>query len=194
MTKVTLSMSMSLDGFIEAADATPEAPLGVGGERLHEWAMGGDQQNADFLASAIGDIGAVVAGRRTYDASVPWWGADGPTGPARLPVYVVTHKAPVQSPEKGVYRFATEGVVAAVADAKAAAGRKGVSIMGGPDIGQQALETGCVDEISISLIPVVLGNGKSLFQGIGRHIQLEPVQVIDTPLATHLRYRIAKGR
>jgi hypothetical protein len=65
--------------------STPEEPLGQGGARLHEWAFGEDETGRRLLSEAFGSVGAVVAGRRTYDASLPWWGADGPTGPARLP-------------------------------------------------------------------------------------------------------------
>jgi dihydrofolate reductase len=92
MSKVAFDMSMSLDGFIEAANPTPDEPLGVGGERLHEWAFGEDERDRRVLAEGGDGLGAVIAGRRTYDASVASWGADGPTGPARLPVFVVTHE------------------------------------------------------------------------------------------------------
>ena len=192
MTIVTLTMSMSLDGFVQAANATPEKPLGVGGERLHEWSTSSDLQNTKYLEKAINSIGAVIAGRRTYNTSLPSWRSDGPTGSIRLPVFVVTHKAAETSPENGVYRFVTSGIEAAIAEAKSVAGKKGVCIMGGPDIGQQAIEAGCVDEIAINIAPVIFGSGKSFFSDFGRHIQLEPIEVIDTPLATHLRYRVIK--
>ena len=192
MTIVTLTMSMSLDGFVEAAHATPEKPLGIGGERLHEWAFPGDPQNAKYLEDAISTIGAVITGRRTYDTSLPSWHSDGPTGPLRLPVFVVTHKAPETSPKNGVYRFVTKGLSAAIQDAKAMAAQKGVCIMGGPDIGQQAIEAGFVDEIAINIVPVIFGSGKSFFRDFGRHIQLQPLDVVDTPLATHVRYRVVK--
>jgi dihydrofolate reductase len=114
--------SISLDGFMNAANVRPEEPLGVGGERLHEWAMGGDERGRELLAGAVAALGAVIAGRRTYDLSVPWWGADGPTGAARRPVFVVTHAAPAESPEGGVYSFVTDGIESALRRAKAAAG------------------------------------------------------------------------
>ncbi len=118
MTIVTLTMSMSLDGFMQAANPTAEKPLGLGGELLHEWASANDPENNKYLADAIDSIGAVIAGRRTYDTSLPSWRSDGPTGPTRLPVFVVTHKAPKTMPENGVYQFSTKGVAAAVAEAK----------------------------------------------------------------------------
>src|SRR5215210_5427003 len=102
MIKVIFDMSMSLDGFGTASNVRPEAPLGDGGQRLHEWAFGEDEHNRELLAEAVNFVGAVIAGRRTYDLSVPWWGADGPTGPARVPVFVVTHAEPEEVPEGGV--------------------------------------------------------------------------------------------
>src|SRR5215208_4520763 len=81
MTRVIFDISMSLDGFVNAANVRPEEPLGDGGERLHEWAFGGDERNRrELLAEPTKSLGAVIAGRRTYDLSVPWWGADGPSG------------------------------------------------------------------------------------------------------------------
>src|ERR687898_1364225 len=148
MTKVIFDMSMSLDGFVNGANVRPEEPLGDGGQRLHEWAFGGEDRNRELLAGAVTSVGAVIAGRRTYDISVPWWGADGPTGPARVPVFVVTHAQPEEVPEGGVYTFVTGGIESALEEAKAAAGGKDVAVMGGADIGQQYIGAGLVDEIS----------------------------------------------
>jgi dihydrofolate reductase len=150
MTKVIFDISMSLDGFMTAANVRPEEPLGDGGQRLHEWAMGGeDERNRKFLEEAVAALGAVVAGRRTYDTSVAWWRADGPTGSARRPVFVVTHDMPADTPEGGVYTFVTDGIERALQEAKAAAGDKNVSVMGGANIGQQYIRAGLVDEIQI---------------------------------------------
>ncbi len=85
MRKVVFDISMSLDGFMTASDIRPDEPMGEGGQRLHEWAFGGDDRSSELLARSAGSAGAVIAGRRTYDSSLPWWGADGPTGAARLP-------------------------------------------------------------------------------------------------------------
>jgi dihydrofolate reductase len=194
MSKVTFDMSMSLDGFIEAADPTPDQPLGVGGERLHEWAFGEDERDRSVLAEGGQGVGAVIAGRRTYDASIAFWGADGPTGPARLPVFVVTHEPPTDSPHNGVYRFATDGIEAALKDAREAAGDKNVTVMGGADLGRRFLAADLVDELSIHLVPIVFGSGKRLFAGLSgeEHMQLEPLSTIQTPNATHLRFRIVR--
>jgi dihydrofolate reductase len=194
MSKVTFDMSMSLDGLIEAADPTPDEPLGVGGERLHEWAFGEDERDRGVLAEGGQGVGAVIAGRRTYDASVAFWGADGPTGPARLPVFVVTHEPPTDYPQDSVYRFATDGIEAALKDARATAGDQNVTVMGGADLGRQFLASGLVDELSIHLVPVTFGRGKRLFDGLPgeQPMQLEPLSTIQTPNATHLRFRIVR--
>lgn len=193
MTKVTFDISMSLDGFIRAADPTAEEPLGVGGEQLHQWAFGDDDRDRRVLAEGGQGVGAVIAGRRTYDDSNRYWGADGPTGPARLPVVVVTHEPPADFPEGGVYRFVTGGIEAALRDAGHVAADAAVTVMGGPDLGRQFLAAGLVDELSIHLVPVVFGRGTRLFQDLpGEHLQLEPLSAIQTPNATHLRFRIVR--
>jgi dihydrofolate reductase len=193
MTRVIFDISMSLDGFVTASNVRPEEPLGDGGQRLHEWAFGEDERNRELLAEAVDAVGAVIAGRRTYDISVPWWGADGPAGPARVPVFVVTHAVPEDAPEGGVYTFVTGGIESALEHAKAAAGDRDVAVMGGAEIGQQYIRAGLVDEISIHLVPVLFGGGTRMFEHLGgEHIQLETVEVIETPAATHLRFRIVK--
>jgi dihydrofolate reductase len=193
MSKVTFDMSMSLDGFVTATGITPEEPVGEGGQRLTEWAMGADAANQEILAAAVGEAGAFIAGRRTYDTSLPWWGADGPTGLARVPLFVVTHRAPEDAPEGGVYTFVTDGIETALRQAREAAGGKDIAVMGGADIGRQFIRAGLVDQIGIHLVPVLFGGGTRLFDHIGdAHIHLEVASVADTPLATHLLYRIVK--
>jgi dihydrofolate reductase len=191
MGTVIFDTSMSLDGFMTAANRTAEEPTGAGGERLTEWAMADDERNRRFLDDAIGGLGAVIAGRTTYDTSLPWWGEDGPSGPARRPVFVVTHEAPETSPDGGVYQFVTGGIESALERAQAAAEDKVVCVMGGAGTGQQFIAAGLVDEIQIHLIPVLFGSGTRMFENLGdRHISLEPIEVIETPLATHIRYRV----
>ncbi|MGP4028144.1 dihydrofolate reductase family protein [Actinomadura sp. 3N407] len=195
MSKVIFDVSMSLDGFVRASAPTPEEPLGKGGERLHEWAMGGDTAGGELLAAARAGAGAFIGGRRTYDDSLRWWGADGPTGSARLPLFVVTHRAPAPGdvPENGVYTFVTDGVESALRRARETAAGKDVYVMGGPDVAGQFVRAGLVDEIGIHLVPVLFGGGTRLLDHIGDdHIQLEVASVTDTPHATHLLYRIVK--
>ena len=190
MTKVIFDISMSLDGFMTASGRRPEEPMGDGGQRLHEWAFGDDERNRELLAEAMSSIGAVICGRKTYDDSLPWWGADGPTGSARVPMFVVTHSEPEDVPEGSVYTF-VDGIERALEEAKAAAGEKDVAVMGGADIGQQYIRAGLVDEISIHLVPVLFGGGIRMFENLGsEHVQLETVETIETPAATHLQFRV----
>jgi dihydrofolate reductase len=194
MGNVVFDMSMSVDGFITAANVRPEEPNGDGGLRLVEWAFNSeDDRNREILAQSVSGLGAIIAGRRTYDLSVPFWGADGPTGPARRPLFVVTHDVPEHTPEGGVYTFVTGGIEQALQAAKAAAGDKDVAVMGGADIGRQYIQAGLLDEISIHLVPVLFGSGKRMFEDLGdKHIQLETIEVIQTSAATHLRFRVVK--
>jgi dihydrofolate reductase len=193
MTRVIFDISMSLDGFVTASNVRPEEPLGDGGRRLHEWAFGEDERNRELLEEAVNFVGAVIAGRRTYDLSVASWGADGPAGPARVPVFVVTHTEPEDVPEGGVYAFVTDGIEGALEQAKAVAGEKDVAVMGGAEVGQRYIGAGLVDEISIHLVPVLLGGGTRMFEHLGGgHLRLETSEVIETPEATHLRFRVAR--
>src|SRR5262245_38711758 len=106
MGKVIYDISMSLDGFIAGANARPEmgwAGLGDGGERLHDWGFSSeDPRNREIAEAILATTGAVLVGRTTYDHSIPNWGADGPTGAARLPTVIVSHSVPQEIPEGGV--------------------------------------------------------------------------------------------
>jgi dihydrofolate reductase len=191
MTKVILDISMSLDGYVRASNPTPDQPLGRGGERLHEWAFGKDERDGELLNESVSALGALIGGRTTYDDSVRWWGADGPTGPARRPLFVVTHEPPSEVPPDGVYTFVTAGIESALDQARAVAGDADVAIMGGADVGQQYLNAGLVNEIGIHLVPVLFGSGTRLFEHLSEeHVQLEPIGVVETSAATHLRYRV----
>jgi dihydrofolate reductase len=192
MSTLTYDISMSLDGYVRAADPTPEEPLGIGGEAMHEWAMGGDVEGRELLVEAVNANGAVICGRTTYDDSIRWWGADGPTGSDRLPVFVVTHRAPAESPPGGVYEFVTDGIEDALARARSAAGERDVSLMGGPAIANEFLRAGLVDELSIHVAPVLFGSGTPLTEALPEHVRLEQLAQRATDRATHLRYRIVK--
>lgn len=191
MGKVIFDISMSLDGYITAPNRTREQPLGDNGERLHGWAFSGDPVGREVLTRGIGSTGAVICGRRTYDDSIPFWGPDGPTGDARLPLFVVTHDVPPHVPEGGVYHFVTDGIEQALAEAKGAAGDKDVSVMGGANIGQQFIASGLADELSIHLVPLMFGGGTRLFDNLGERLrELDVVEVLPGKAATHLRYRL----
>jgi dihydrofolate reductase len=191
---VIFDMSMSLDGYVRAANPRPDAPLGDGGEALHAWVMNEDDAvGRDVLSRGVAGTGAVICGRVTYDDSLPWWDADGPTGPARLPVFVLTHTAPSDAPAGGVYVFVTTGIEDALAQAQTAANGKNVTIMGGPAVGNQFLRAGLVDELSIHLAPVLFGTGTRLTETLRAHTELELADLVSAPSATHLRYRIKRA-
>jgi dihydrofolate reductase len=197
MTKVIAAITTSVDGYVAGPDDRPGKGLGEGGERLHYWVFGGpwtyeDEDNlgeatgedAAWLAEAMERIGAVVGGRWTYEAA-NHWGDENPWG---LPVFIVTHR-PEEEPQGGAFTFVS-GVEEAVERAKAAAGDKDVTVMGGADVIRQALEAGLVDELSIIVAPVVLGGGKRLFEGFTRSLELEHVGVRQSPHATFIDYRV----
>jgi len=199
-TKVMTGLATSLDGFIAGADDGPSLPLGVGGARLFEWYSDGDtpsalypgfrlsKESAAFFDEFATSVGAVVAGRRTYDISNAWGG----TGPLPgAPLFVLTHRPPEDVPATTVpYTFVTAGIEQAVARAKEAAGGKTVALMGSAPV-QQALRAGLVDLLAIHLVPVVLGRGVRLLDGLeaGRP-RFEIERVVDAPGVTHLLYRV----
>jgi dihydrofolate reductase len=189
MGKVIYDISMSLDGFITAANARPEAGLGDDGERLHDWGFNSaDSRNHELMAK-VTHIGAYIGGRNTYNVSIRYWGADGPTGSARVPTIIVSHTIPKDIPDAGVYTF-VESVEAALEKAKQVAGDKDIIIQGA-NVAQQLITLGLVDEIFIHLVPVLFGSGIRLFEQVGsEHVPLETVEVIETTEAVHLRYRV----
>ena len=188
MSRIVFDISLSLDGFITAAPQTAEEPLGPGGEQLHGWLV-----DRDYLDRAVADLGAVITGRTNYDHAIPYWGADGPSGDARRPVFVVTHRAPESVPDDGVYTFVTDGLETALGQARAAADGRTVTIMGGADIGRQYLASGLVDEISLHVAPALFGSGTPMFAGLDvGHVQLELLEAVGTPETVHLRYRVIR--
>jgi dihydrofolate reductase len=194
MSTVVFDISMSLDGFITASDQTMAAPMGMGGERLHGWLGSGDERDLDILETGVGSAGAIITGRRNFEHALPWWGADGPTGPARLPVFVVCSEVSTDVPDDGVYTFVTDGIESALAQAKDAAGDRVVCVMGGAETARSYLAADLVDELSIHLVPVLFGSGTALFDGLdlAEHVTLESVSAVATRSATHLRYRVVR--
>ena len=195
---VIAGITTSLDGYIAGPGDGPGKGLGEGGERLHYWVFGGpwsyddepksgpSGEDAEWLNEVSSKVGAVVGGRYTYEAA-GHWGDENPWG---LPFFVVTHR-PEEEPEGGHFNF-VDGVEVAVARAKEAAGDKDVHIMGGADVIRQALEAGLVDELSIIVAPVTLGDGKRLFEGFSKSIELEHSGVRQSPFATFIDYRVKR--
>src|SRR5687767_8083354 len=161
MGKVSYEVSMSLDGFITGANVRPEAGLGDGGEQLHEWGFNSADPRNRKIVESWASTGAIIVGRTTYDLSIPYWGADGPMGAARVPTVVVSHSVPQGIPDGSVYSF-VNGVEAAFERAKEAAGDKEISISGA-NVAGQFITLGLIDEVSIHLVPVLFGSGTPLF-------------------------------
>jgi dihydrofolate reductase len=183
-------ISMSLDGYVTAAGVRPEEPMGDGGQQLHEWALGTDERGHDALAESASTVGATIAGRRTYDLSLPWWGPDGPGGTARTPTFIVSHGTPGHVPEESVYTF-VNSPIEALELASAAAGDRDVDVFSA-SIGRQLLRAGRIDEIRVHLVPVLFGAGTRLFEDLGGiHVQLEIIRVAEGSKATHLHYAVA---
>jgi dihydrofolate reductase len=199
MTKVLSGITTSVDGYVAGPDDRPGQGLGIGGERLHYWVFGGpwtyeteDQlgqssgEDAEWLSEMVSRLGAVVAGRWTYEAA-NHWGDENPWG---FPVFIVTHR-PEEQPEGDAFTFVS-GVEEAVERAREAAGDKDVHVMGGADVIRQALDAGLVDELTVIVAPVVLGGGKRLFEGFTKSLDLEQLGVRQSKYATFVDYRVKR--
>jgi dihydrofolate reductase len=204
MGKVSVGLTMSLDGFIAGPNDGPERPLGEGGVRLFEWFSSGDteysmpgtemvfrisSQSAELLTEVEKSMGAFVTGRRTFDIT-NGWGGNPPLG---VPTFVVTHSVPQEWVYEGSpYTFVTDGVESAVEQAKIVAGDKGVAV-GAASIVQQCIKAGLLDEVTFNLVPVLLGDGVRLFDHLGpAPIELESTGVIEGSGVTHLSFRVVK--
>ena len=180
MGKLRLFISMSLDGFVAGPDQSAEEPLGVGGMQLHEWIFPlaawrkdhgeeGGETNAStpVMERRTANIGAVVMGRNMFGGQPGAWGEDawrgfwGEDPPFRVPVYVLTHHArePLEMKGGTTFNFVTEGIEAGLERAKKAAGEADVSLAGGAKVVQQYLAAGLLDELDLSVVPVLLGDG-----------------------------------
>ncbi|MEH0631917.1 dihydrofolate reductase family protein [Streptomyces bottropensis] len=202
---VTVDMAISLDGYVAGTDVTLDNPGGDGAEPLFEWihelaswrerqGMTGGVENRDseLMRAWFDATGAVVMGRTMYDTGEKFWG-DNP--PFRAPVFVLTHRPrPTLVKEGGTtFTFVTDGVHSALDRARAAAGERNVDIAGGASTVRQYLREGLVDELHLHVVPVLLGAGLRLFDDLGAvRRDLEPVGVVATPLATHLKYRFTR--
>jgi dihydrofolate reductase len=195
---VLSGITVSVDGYVAGPNDVPGNGLGDGGERLHYWVFGGPWtydnepegeatgEDAAWLEGAMSGLGAVVAGRWTYEAA-NHWGDENPWG---IPVFIVTHRQEEQ-PDGDAFTFVS-GVEEAVRRAREAAGDKHVHVMGGADVIRQALEADLVDELTIIVAPVVLGGGKRLFEGFAKSIDLEHIGVRQSEYATFVDYRVKR--
>jgi dihydrofolate reductase len=183
MAKVILGTTMSLDGFI--ADRNGDlSPLYPDLEEL---------RNTEMLQESMRNTGAVVMGRRAYDLAQ----GDLTGYEYQVPIFVVTHEGPKQMPkgqnDKLTVTFVTEGIESAIERAKAAAGEKDVTIVGGANTAQQLLRAGLVDEIEIGIMPLLLGQGLRFFEHLDdEQFELERTRVIESGARVDMRFRVVK--
>jgi dihydrofolate reductase len=213
MAKLMFEIAMSVDGFVAGPNQSEEHPLGEGGMQLHEWVVkleawrqphgrsGGEvNPSSEIVAEGMENIGAGVMGRNMFgggpgpwgdDPWSGWWGED---PPFHVPVFVLTHheREPLEMRGGTTFHFVTDGIESALAQAKEAAGDKDVKLSGGANAAQQYLAAGLVDEMQLSIAPVLRGGGERLFENVGAELQLEQTRVVHTPEVTHIRYRILK--
>jgi dihydrofolate reductase len=194
MSTSVLYMSMSLDGYIAGPNDEPGNPGGDGFMRLHEWFSTPDGEffrpsgPTGQLVDEINATGAVLSGRRTAEQA-DHWGGDHHGG---VPIFVPSHRPPGPSVANyPLVTYVTDGIASAMAQAKTAAGNRDV-LVHGAYTAQRALEAGVLDEVQISQIPVLFGGGRRLFEVLPSRIELAIVRVIDTPEATHIRYRVRR--
>jgi dihydrofolate reductase len=193
------TMAMSLDGFITGPQDNAQNPAGIDGMRLMDWLGGsgsgeeGDRveayrptdPNSRMVFDEMLSTGAVITGKRTGDFA-GYWGGDHHGG---VPIFVPTHQPPDQNPYKRVH-YVTDGIEACVDRAKAAAGDRDV-MLHGAYTAQGALKAGVLDAIEIQLRPVLLGQGRLLFDGLPpEHIELNLVRTLEAPGVLHLRYEV----
>jgi dihydrofolate reductase len=216
--RLTLDITMSLDGFIAGPNQTLEEPLGENGEDLHEWAIataswreahgrsGGEKTvDSDLIAERLQSTGATIMGRRMFSGGEgPWeddpnadaWWGDEP--PFHHPVFVLTHHRRESVEKEGgtTFTFVNDGIESALEQAKAAAGDKDVALAGGANVVQQYLKAGLLDELQLHIAPIFLGDGVRLFAGHldGERRKLERTRVIESPAVTHLAYRLLNGQ
>lgn len=200
MSKVIAAITTSVDGYVTGPDDGPGNGLGTGGERLHHWVMGGPWTYADprspdgmtgpdrdYYETLVAGVGGGVCGRGMYEAAGAWGGTN--PFPGRL--VVLTHRVEDQPPTESGFDF-VDGFDAALAAARDHADGKDVTLSGGADLIRQGLAAGVVDELGISVAPVVLGAGKRLFDGFDLDLDLEVLSVHASRWATHVRYAVRR--
>jgi dihydrofolate reductase len=210
MSRLRFHIAISLDGYVAGPDQSVEHPLGVGGMQLHEWffpltvfiemqgGTGGEvNASTPVVESWLEGIGATIMGRNMFGggpgpwrepAWIGWWGEN---PPYHHPVFVLTHHArePLEMEGGTTFHFVTDGIEAALRQARDAAGGKDVTLAGGAAAARQYLAAGLVDEMELSVVPVVLGAGERLLDGLGG-LRLEQTRAVEAPGVTHIRYRV----
>ena len=212
MSKVRAHISVSADGYVAGPNQSLENPLGEGGESLHDWVvalkawrerhgMEGGEVNAStpVVEESLVGISAEIMGRGMLGGGPGPWGDDpwpgwwGENPPFHRPVFVVTHheREPLTLADT-TFTFVTGGIESALAQAREAAAGRDVLISGGADVINQYLAAGLVDELELHVVPILLGGGARLFDGVGPEVELEQVRAVEAPGVTHVKYRVAK--
>jgi dihydrofolate reductase len=211
MTKLRAHISISADGYVAGPNQSEENPLGEGGESLHDWAFPlavwreshgreGGEVNAStpVIEESLTNVGAEIMGRGKFgppgggpwgdDPWQGWWGED---PPFHMPVFVVTHheREPLTLADT-TFNFVADGIESALEQARNAVGDKDVMIGGGAQIINEYLAAGLVDELDLHVVPLLLGSGARLFEGVGPDVKLEQVRAIEAPGVTHLQYLV----
>jgi dihydrofolate reductase len=211
MSRLRFGISISLDGFVAGPQQSVQDPLGIGGEGLHEWVVvlaawrtrhgreGGEvNESSRVLEESEANVGATIMGRNMFgghpgpwDPDKPWNGWWGNRPPFHRPVFVLTHhpRPPLVMEGGTTFTFVTDGIESALQQARRAAAGKDVALAGGARAAQQYLVAGLVDEMLLSQVPILLGDGARLFEGTGRDLHgLSLVSTVATPRVTHLKF------
>jgi len=212
MSKIRAQITVSADGYVAGPNQSTENPLGEGGESLHDWVValkawrephgreGGEvNESTAVLEESRANVGAEIMGRGKFGGGPGPWPADpswngwwGEDPPFHMPVFVLTHheREPLTLTDT-TFTFVTDGIEPALEQARAAAGDNDVFIGGGADVINQYLAAGLVDELELSIAPILLGGGARLFEGVGPEVSLEQVRAINAPGVTHVKYRVS---
>lgn len=216
MSLLKFNITISLDGYVAGPNQSVTDPLGEGGEKLHEWAFavrtfrerhgmegGATGPDDDIAAEYFQNIGATIMGRHMFGGgdgpwgNNPWNGWWGDNPPFHMPVFVLTHHArdPLEMQGETIFHFLTEGIHAALEQAKDAARGKDVNLGGGANVAQQYLMASLIDEMDIHVVPVFLGDGTRLFENTdGRQTNYECIRVVNSPTVSHYKYRSRSSR
>lgn len=211
MTKLRFNITMSLDGYIAGPEQSLKNPLGIGGEKLHEWAVATQRFNEihgteggatgpdnDILTEGFENIGATIMGRHMFgggegpwdgDSWRGWWGEE---PPFHTPVFILTHhpRKPIAMKGGTTFYFITDGIHAALQRARDAASGKDVSLGGGADVAQQYMSAGLIDEMEIHVVPIFLGSGTRLFENTeSKQTGYQSVRIVNSPTVSHYKYR-----
>jgi dihydrofolate reductase len=215
MSKLRLSITMSLDGYVAGPDQSLENPLGKGGEKLHNWAFavrtfrqvhgmeGGETgPNDEVAAESVQNIGATIMGRNMFggghgpwSTNPPWNGWWGDNPPYHTPAFVLTHhpRKPLEMEGGTTFHFVTDGIHSTLEQAKTAARGKDVALGGGANVAQQYMKAGLLDEMEIHVVPLLLGGGARLFDNTdGRQTAYECIRVVNSPSVSHYKYRLER--